>query len=248
MNNVSTYNLGVLPHTQNPENFFSLSSANALGNSGMRETSNNHGNIHGNLHGNFLGSSSSNLFQNANHTSGSDFNFGLNLSTQSSQNLFNVSTANQLAKNLNTTKISTLVDFLKEGEPKATHSIGNLVTDLAENLTHLSKLNTAIGLGKTLHETTKAIKESDKSLLEATICKTAKVVTETAFNTVGNGVIIGGVPLYLAETIAFPPLAATIPLVGAVLPQAYANMEKFSAFAGKKAEHDCHLLFSDPSF
>lgn len=177
------------------------------------------------------------------HSSG-QFNLGLLQGTNDPNKLFHVSKGSDLLADLKQPKIATLEDFLKFGEPKSTESVGALATDIAADLTHLGKVKTAMDIGKGIADVAKAAEESKANKLEDITCKTAKVVSELAMDTVTTGVIVGGTGLLIAESLASPPLAAAIPVAGQLLPQAYANAQQFSKFVGKKAEDDCHLLFS----
>ena len=99
---------------------------------------------------------------------------------------------------------------------------------------------------KTGYELNKNIqKDLDKGVdpVEAHVCQTTKMITENGLNTLGAGVIIGGIPAYLAACVADPALALTIPVVGTAIPQAVHNVNIVSQAAGNKAERICHDSF-----
>jgi hypothetical protein len=152
---------------------------------------------------------------------------------------FGVSSAASLMTELNA---EPLDDIFKRHSPRPEKSIGNLTKDMAATfIPGLSTLNTALSIGEAMHKEIKAVEEGKN--VEDVACKTAKIATELVTNTAGSTLITTGVPLLVTESIAFPPLAFAIPVVGQVLPQAYANMEEFSKLAGEQAEEKCHELF-----
>lgn len=162
----------------------------------------------------------------------------------SSNNYFDVSTPAQLMNEIHSSQPRTLTNFLEAGPNDPNESILDLTLDTVADLTHLNMVNDALNIGKKLQEGVDAIQLSEKPKMEAVACQTAKVATELAYEAVGTATIVGGIPLLIAESVAFPPLVAAIPLAAAALPEAYANMQQLSKFAGEKAEEDCHLLFS----
>ncbi len=183
---------------------------------------------------------------------GSDLSFSspspafasVNPTSKAASDFFGVASSRDLMRDVNTPRPVTLTDFLRQGEPNASQSVGNLILDLGANMTHLDQVKGAYDMGKTLHDTSKSVRESPCPLMETAVCKVAKVGAEIAYGAVGTTVLLEGTALLIAESIAFPPLAAAIPVAGAALPQAYANVQALATFAGNKAEADCHLLFS----
>lgn len=155
---------------------------------------------------------------------------------------FGISSAAKLSQGLQPHDSLTLTDFLHRPEPKPEKYIGDLYVDIAATVVPAAKvIKTTAKIGHGLHELSK---EHDTSpTLEDTACKAAKVATGAVVKTVGTGVIVGGVPLLLAEAIATPPMLLAVPVAAAALPQAYANMRAFSEFAAEKAEQDCHTMF-----
>ncbi len=131
-------------------------------------------------------------------------------------------------------------NFLYTALWKVFYSLKLEKLSIAEIL-QMHKLLNAYNLGKAFAETTKAIEESQKPKTEAFACETAKKVTEFEF---GTKALVGGIPVLIAESIAFPPLALAIPLAGAALPQAFANLHQVSKIGGEAAEEVCEELFS----
>lgn len=155
------------------------------------------------------------------------------------ESFFGVSSSHELMSNLYHEEPLQLTDFIHRGPTNPENAIKDLSRDLTVTvIPTLGSVNSALTLGEELH---KNFHKNEG--VEYTVCKVAKVAVEQGFSTMGTGVIVGGIPLLVTESIAFPPLALTIPVVGAALPEAYANMQEFSKFAGEKAEKDCHLLF-----
>jgi hypothetical protein len=160
------------------------------------------------------------------------------------EHFFGISSASDLTLDLHAPHIQTMDGFFQRHSPRQESSVGSLTRDISALLIPgLSTLNSTFTLGEALHDEIKAIEESPKKGIEEIACKTAKIATEVAYNAVGTGVIVGGMPLLIAESTAFPPLALTIPVAAYTLPQVYANMTEFARFAGEKAEEDCHTLF-----
>lgn len=159
-------------------------------------------------------------------------------------NYFGVSPATDLYREIHAKPPATLSDFFKREEPKAPETIAQLSIDLAADLTHMHKVKEAAEAGKKLHESSKAIHESAAPLAQAIVCEAAKVVVETAFDVTGKTIVLGGIPLLAAESVVNPVTLLAVPLAVEAIPQAYANVEAFSKFAGEKAKDDCELLFS----
>lgn len=157
---------------------------------------------------------------------------------------FGVSSGIDLYRDIHSKPPASITDFLKQEEPKASKSVGALSIDIAADITHLHKVKEAAEAGKILYESSKEIHESAAHPMEATVCQAAKVTAEKAFDITGKSIVVGGIPFLAAEIIANPVSILAVPLVAEVLPQAYANVEAFSKFAGEKAEADCHLLFT----
>lgn len=168
------------------------------------------------------------------------FNLGVLPSTQDPAKYFNVSSGADLMGDLNQPKVQTLMDFLEAGAPKPEKYIGDLVVDM----TPLGFVKTTADIGKGFQEVVRAVEQNEENKLEAALCKTAKVATELTVSEGSTRVILGGMGLLVLESIEYPPLALAIPDAAQAIPQAYANAQEFAKFLGKKAEEDCHLLFS----
>lgn len=170
----------------------------------------------------------------------------LNFNTQPGQ-FFGVSSANQL--------LSEVPAFSLSHPPKeaTTHlSPVKFTADVVAELVHHKLPGLKMGLeamdhGKAVYETSKDIQhglKEGKNPAETVVCETTKAAVETLIDAAGKDALLVGIPLYLAEAAAFPPLAATIPVVGAMLPDAYQGIEQFAKFSGQSAEADCHSLFN----
>lgn len=139
----------------------------------------------------------------------------------------------------------TFSDFIRGGAAKPEHSILDLTLDTVALIPGLERIRTAMDLGQGLHDVVQGVEESDTSKTQAALCKTAKVGTELLVQEFGSRVIVGGVPLLLATSIADPPFGlVAVPVAAVALPQAYANMQHLAEFAGEKAEEKCEELFS----
>jgi hypothetical protein len=106
----------------------------------------------------------------------------------------------------------------------------------------------AMGLGKTLSESAQKIElqlQGGIPPVQSVLCTAAGAATEIAISGVGNGVVIGGIVPYSEAVVAFPPLATTIPAVGAAIPAAVANVERVAQIAGQAVETSCHDHFAN---
>lgn len=131
--------------------------------------------------------------------------------------------------------------------PRPENSILDLTIDTAAELAHRPQASTALNVAKAIHDVSKAIGESQNPSTQDMTCKTVKVVTQLAVEEAGSKLIVGGLPLLMAESIAYPPLALAIPVAGAALPQAFANLQEVAKIAGEAAEVKCQELFSGNS-
>lgn len=138
------------------------------------------------------------------------------------------------------------------GETPSASSSLQVVSDVVAELGKVKfpELGETLGrlsLAGTVQESAKKIQgevRDGKDPLASVVCETARAGVETALTALGQGAIIGGVPLYLGEIAAFPPLAGTLPLVGAMLPKALEGVEALAKQGGEKVESDCKTLFS----
>jgi hypothetical protein len=157
--------------------------------------------------------------------------------------------------NLNRNRISPPVplpkpisfsEFMQSGQANPDETIGDLSLSATSLVAPpIGLLQTTADLGKTAYESSKAIIESDKSKTEAAGCELAKVVGQKVTSTVGDILLLGGIPLLIASAPECPPCALAATVIAAKnLPQAYANKEKMASFAGDKMKEKCHQLFS----
>lgn len=78
---------------------------------------------------------------------------------------------------------------------------------------------------------------------EAYICESARTLTEEVTGKLLKGAIVGGIPPYLAASIGSPPLAATIPVILPLIPQAYSGAQIAGQISGNAANTACHAGF-----
>jgi hypothetical protein len=173
------------------------------------------------------------------------YGLGVGGNPKTPESFFGVSTREELNSQLyKEPHITTFGEFRQRESPKPKDSIVDLSRDVASSVYPiLNPLNSSITFGKALYDTINAIQKGDEDGIEAVVCPLLKQVTQESFSAVSTGVILGGVPLLVAESFTFPPLATTIPFVVEAIPTAYANMQELSKFSGEKAEEDCHTLF-----
>jgi hypothetical protein len=123
----------------------------------------------------------------------------------------------------------TVKSFLKNELPPSTKVIGVAVS-------------AGIAANKLAHNIQTAL-DGGQSPAEAYICQTSKTITEELSGKVLKGAIVGGIPPYFAAAASSPPLAATIPVIVPLIPQAYQGAQTTSKIVGEATEAICHHGF-----
>lgn len=99
------------------------------------------------------------------------------------------------------------------------------------------------------HTAEKLVKNIDGALdegqspAEAYVCQTAKTLTEEFAGKALKGMIVGGIPPYLAAAASSPALAVTVPFVLPQIPPAYQMAQGTAKGLGSAAESICHSGF-----
>lgn len=119
--------------------------------------------------------------------------------------------------------------FLKDELPPVTKTVGVIAS-------------AAIAAKKINDGANKALDQGQPTG-EAYTCQTAKVLAEELSGKWMKGAIVGGIPPYLAAATTSLPIAATVPVVLPLIPQAYQGAQATAQRVGEAAEATCHNAF-----
>jgi hypothetical protein len=123
----------------------------------------------------------------------------------------------------------TVKVFLKDELPPAAKVAGTVIS--------------AAMAGKKLADNIQQALNAGQPANEAYVCQTVRTVTEELAGKTFKGAIISGIPPYLAAAAANPPLAATIPVIVPLIPQAYQGAQAAANVTGRVVEAACHRGF-----
>ncbi len=106
----------------------------------------------------------------------------------------------------------------------------------------VNQANDVVGYVETLIESVRNIHQQiaeGKNPEESVLCELTRVGVQTSLEAAAKGIIMAGLPLYLSEVVALPPLAVTVPAVVAAFPEAMAAATQLGEAGGAKAEERC---------
>lgn len=97
--------------------------------------------------------------------------------------------------------------------------------------------------GHNLANNIQRAEDAGQSIAEAAVCQTVNTLAEEVSGKVMKGFIVGGIPPYLAAATTNPALAATVPVVLPLIPDAYRGAQVVAHGVGTVAENGCHGAF-----